>query len=320
MFRNVMVPVDGSSYSREAVLQGVRLASLYGATLRIVRVASSSSFSVGSEALSLEAAGVDIHAAELADLYAIAAECRAHSTINVTASLEFGPIVDALCGYARRNAVDLIVMRSHVRSGIARMWFGSVADALIRESGVPILVVRPPSVGTALEKGFGFRKIVVPLDGSVLAEQALPHAISLARFEGATVQLIMIVSPSNDSRDGALMSPMGPAKDRDVSSANLYLDSIVKQYAAGVRVLSKVVISVDPAGAILEAAESCEADLVAMATRGQGMMARSIGGSVSDRVMRESTTTTLVVHPVARTVVRQPLRPAQPAIAGLAQR
>lgn len=321
MFRNVMVPVDGSSYSREAVLQGVRLASLYGATLRIVRVAASSPLSVGGDAISLESlAKVDIHAAELADIYAIAAECRAHSTINVTASLEFGPTVDALCGYIRRNAVDLIVMRSHVRNGIARIWFGSVADALIRESGVPVLVVRPPSVATALEKGFGFRKIIVPLDGSVLAELALPYAISLARFEGATVQLVMIVNPSKGQGDGALMSAIGPAKDRDVSQAELYLDSVIRQYATGVRVLSKVIISIDPAGAILEAAELGEADLVAMASRGQGMMARSIGGSVSDRVMRESTTTTLVVHPVARTVIRQALRGAQPAIAGQTSR
>jgi len=318
MFRNVMVPVDGSSYSREAVLQGVRLASLYGATLRLVRVARSSPFSVGPDAVALDRdAGGDLHAVELADLYAIAAECRAHSTITVTASLEFGPTVDALCGYARRNAVDLIVMRSHVRSGIARIWFGSVADALIRESGVPVLVVRPLSMGTTLEKGFGYRKIIVPLDGSVLAEQALPHAISLARFEGATIQLVLIVAPSKDPHDESLISPIGPAKDREVSRAELYLDSIAKQYSNGVRIVARVIISADPALAILDAAEAAEVDLIAMATRGQGMMARSIGGSVSDRVMRESTTTTLVVHPVARTVVRlDPAWISQPAIAG----
>src|SRR6476646_5907007 len=178
MFRNIMVPVDGSSFSREAVIQGLRLASLYGATLRLVKVATTPTFSTGPEAVALDSrASEDHHAAELANLYAIAAECRAHSPINVTASLERGPVVDALCGYARRNAVDLIVMRSQARSGIARIWFGSVADGLIRESGVPVLVVRPPSIGTGLEKGFSYRKILVPLDGSVLAEQALPQAI-----------------------------------------------------------------------------------------------------------------------------------------------
>ncbi|MEP6508357.1 MAG: universal stress protein [Gemmatimonadales bacterium] len=317
MFRNVMVPVDGSSYSREAVLQGVRLASLYGATLRLVRVAKPYPLATGPDGTADKPSGLgDHHAAELADLYSIAAECRAHSTITVTASLEYGPIVAVLCGYARRHSVDLIVMRSHARSGIARLWFGSVADALIRESGVPVLVVRPPSVGTGIEKGFGYRKILVPLDGSVLAEQALPHAISLARFECATVELLIVVAPTRDMNDESLVSSIGPASERDVTGARLYLDSIVSKYSAGVRLLSRVIVSDDPAAAILDGAKATEADLIAMATRGQGTMARSIGGSVSDRVMRESTTTTLVIHPVLRKVERvEQVWTSQPAIA-----
>lgn len=317
MFRNVMVPVDGSSYSREAVLQGVRLATLYGATLRLVRVAKSAPLAVGPDAMAIDAEAFSgVHADELADLYAIAAECRAHSTISVTASLEYGPIVDVLSGYARRHAVDLIVMRSRARTGLARIWFGSVADALIRESGLPVLVVRPPSVSTALEKGFGFRKILVPLDGSVLAEQALPHAISLARFEGAAIELLLVVAPRKDSHDESILSPIGPAADSEVTSAEFYLNSVIGNYATGLDVRSRVVVSADPALAILEVADRSEVDLIAMATRGQGWMARSIGGSVADRVMRESTTTTLVIHPVARAPMRiQPASLTAPAIA-----
>ena len=302
MFRNVMVPVDGSSFSREAVLQGLRLASLYGATLKLVRVASATPFSAGSEGIEFDS-GTDrgIHANELADLYKIAAECRAHSTINVTASLERGPVVDSLCRYAKRNAVDVIVMRSHARSGLARIWFGSVADALIRESGVPVLVVRPPSVSTAVEWGFSFRRIMVPLDRSVLAEQALPRAVSLARFERATIVLVLVVTPA-DSGGNALKSATGPASERDVSSAKSYLDSIAARYRRGVHVVTRVMIDTDVPSAILLAAEAEGVDLIAMATRGQGMMARTIGGSVSDRVMRESVTSTLIVHPIARTI------------------
>lgn len=317
MFRNVMVPVDGSSFSREAVLQGLRLASLYGATLRLVKVATNPAFSTGPEAVAFDSkASDDHHAAELANLYAIAAECRAHSTINVTASLERGPVVDALCGYARRNAVDLIVMRSQARSGIARIWFGSVADGLIRESGVPVLVVRPPSIGTGLEKGFSYRKILVPLDGSVLAEQALPRAITLARFDGASIALVFVVMPTREPVDGELVSAKGPASDSEMSAAQSYLDSIVVQYGTGLQIATRLVVAADIPTAILRVAEAEEIDLIAMATRGQGMMARTLGGSVSDRVMRESVSSTLVVHPVARRVAEAPQAWArQPAIA-----
>ncbi len=317
MFRNIMVPVDGSSFSREAVIQGLRLASLYGATLRLVKVATNPPFSTGAEAVALDSrASENHHAAELANLYAIAAECRAHSTINVTASLERGPVVDALCGYAHRNAIDLIVMRSQARSGIARIWFGSVADGLIRESGVPVLVVRPPSIGTGLEKGLSYKKILVPLDGSVLAEQALPRAISLARFEGASLVLAFIVPPDREPATGSLVSAIGPASANDVSAAESYLDSIVARYGAGLKVATRVVIAADIPTALQRVAQAEEVDLITMATRGQGFLARTIGGSVSDRVMRESVSSTLVVHPVLRAVVGSlPAWQGQPAIA-----
>jgi nucleotide-binding universal stress UspA family protein len=306
MFRNVMVPVDGSSFSREAVLQGLRLASLSGATLRLVRVASTAAFSGGPERAAGGFASVEgLHAAELASLYSIAAECRAHSTINVTASLERGPIIDALHGYARRNAVDLIVMRSHARSGVARAWFGSVADGLIRDSGIPVLVVRPPSVATGFEHGGTYRRIVVPLDGSLLAEQSLSHAISLARFENASILLVFVATPGASYEDRELLSPLGSVTEREASSIQSYLDNIVIQYGTHVRMLSRIVVSDDVPSAILRAAEAYEADLIALASRGRGMMARTIGGSVSDRVMRESVISTLVIHPVARTVVFQ---------------
>lgn len=307
MFRNVMVPVDGSSFSREAVIQGLRIASLYGATLRLVKVAARPAFPSGPEALALdERVSDETHSSELASLYAIAAECRAHSTINVTASLERGPVVDALCGYARRNGVDLIVMRSQARRGLARIWFGSVADALIRESGVPVLVVRPPSIGTSLEKGFTYRKILIPLDGSVLAEQALPRAITLARFEGASLVMVFVVPPSHDAPSNGLVSAIGPARAVDVNAAEQYLDSIVAHRCTGIKVTTRVVVASDIPSAILKVADTEETDLIAMATRGQGTMARTIGGSVSDRVMRESVSSTLVVHPLLRKVVEAP--------------
>lgn len=306
MFRNVMVPVDGSSFSREAVIQGLRIASLYGATLRLVKVAATPAFSKGPEAVAMDSRAFDdIHASELANLYALAAECRAHSTINVTASLERGPVVDALCGYARRNAVDLIVMRSQARRGLARIWFGSVADALIRESGVPVLVVRPPSIGTSLEKGFSYRKILVPLDGSVLAEQALPRAITLARFDGSSIVLVFVVSPDHEAANGTLVSAIGPASASDVTAAQTYLDSIAVHRCTGLKVTTRVVIASDIPAAILRVADTEEIDLITMATRGQGTMARTIGGSVSDRVMRESVSSTLVVHPVLRSIRRE---------------
>lgn len=299
MYRNVMVPVDGSPFSREAVLQGLRIASQSGATLRLVRVGSSSSmmhggpdgFTIENQKLS------ELHSAELADLYAIAAECRAHTTVNVTASLQYGPIVDALIGYARRQRVDLIVMRSHTRRGLARVWFGSVADGLIRESGIPVLVVKPPSVATALDSGFRYKRILVPLDGSALAEEALQPAVKLARIEGASVILLRVVPPSVAAA-GQMQSSLGPAPAKDVTEAREYLESLLTATIdQSMPVTRRIIISDDIPGAILQAAEGSEADIIAIATHGRGAIARARSGSVADKLMREAPISTMIIRP-----------------------
>jgi nucleotide-binding universal stress UspA family protein len=308
MYRNIMVPVDGSPFSREAVLHGLRLASQSGAILRLVRVGTSSTIAGGPDGFAAENERLrEIHATELAELYSIAAECRAHSTVNVTASLQYGPIVDTLIGYARRQRVDLIVMRSHGRKGLARAWFGSVADGLIRESGIPVLVVKAPSVATALESGFLIKRILVPLDGSLLAEQSIEPAVALARVHGAAITLLKIVTPATHRIDGSLESSIGPAPAGEVAAAQRYLETCLgSELERSVKVTRRVVVADNVADTILDAANSLEADLVAIATRGRGAIARAAGGSVADRVVRESPVSTMVIHPTLQVSDFQP--------------
>ncbi len=296
MYRNIMVPLDGSSFSRDAMLTGLRIASRCGATLRLVKVAVAPS-------IPAEAAGdvqKDRHSLELSTLYAAAAECRAHANIPVVASLERGPVADALVGYAHRHGVDLVVMRSHGRGGIKRVWFGSVADRLIRESGIPVLVVRPPSVATAIEGGAQMKRILVPLDGSELAERAIVPAVKLASVDNASITLLRVVTAWKERDPGVLESERGPASAVEVSEAQRYLDSMLAwPDTRALRVTRRVVIASDPALAILEVARASEADVVTLATRGHGALRRAASGSVSDRVMRESEVSTIVLHPEA---------------------
>lgn len=314
MYNNVMVPVDGSPFAREAVLQGLRIASRSGAILRLVRVAASPVLLSAPGSATVDSLAVrETEAAELADLYAIAAECRAHSTVRVTASLERGPVADALIGYARRHDVDLIVMRSHNRHGFARAWFGSVADELIRKSGIPVLVVRPPSVATGLADGLSYKRILVPLDGSTLAEWALEPAVSLARMEDATLILMMVVEEWKERLPGEMESVLGPASVQAVNAARHYLDMLLRSRSdRSLRVERRVVISSDVASAILNVAEADETDLIAIATRGRGGLKRAMQGSVSDGILRQTIVSTLVIHPTLPRIERSEV----PSVAG----
>lgn len=299
MYRVIMVPVDGSAFSREAVFQGLRLARNNGAQLRLVRVASIPGMVGGPDLVSLEAAArTSERDAMLAQLYRLAAECRGNTVVDVTATVEDGPIADALRGHALRHGVDLIVMGTHARRGFARVWLGSVADRLIRETGLPVLLVRPPSLATELTDGSCYKRIIVPLDGSALAEGSLPAALALAKLEHAEVTLLRVVPVARNMVAGELHATIGPARASDVEEAELYLSAVrVRLANHHVRVRSAVVVADDVPSAIMGFAQANDGDLVAIATHGRGGIARAVLGSVADRVMSEGVLSALVIHP-----------------------
>jgi len=236
--------------------------------------------------------------AMLAQLYRLAAECRANSPVDVTATVEDGPVADALRGHALRHEVDLVVMATHARRGMARVWLGSVADRLIRETGLPVLIVRPPSLATELVDGACYKRIVVPLDGSLLAEHSLPSALALAELEHAELTLLRIVPSEKSIPSGELHAAIGPARAQDVDEAERYLAGVrVRLADHPVRIRAAVVVAEDVPRAILGFAQATDGDLIAIATHGRGGFARAVLGSVADRVMSDGVLSALVIHP-----------------------
>lgn len=299
MYRVIMVPVDGSAFSREAVFQGLRLARQNKAQLRLVRVASGHGSVTAWDTSALENGVLSSERdVVLADLYRLAAECRANSPVDVVTTVEEGPIADALRGHALRHNVDLIVMATHARRGMARVWLGSVADRLIRETGLPVLTVRPPSLATELIDGACYRRIIVPLDGSALAERSLAPAIALAEIEHAELTVLRIVPSVKNIPTGELHATIGPARAQDVDEAERYLAAVRVRFAARhVRLRSSVVVAEDVPQAIMGFAQANDGDLIAIATHGRGGLARAVLGSVADRLMSEGVLSVLVIHP-----------------------
>src|SRR3954468_21836880 len=130
MYKVIMVPTDGTGFDREAILVALRIAERCNAKVRLVRVLSTGAYfgmalSVDGVVATPEALRAEQDAA-LRELYALAAECRTVTAAEVAADLEQGPPVDVLAGYARRKNIDLIVISSHGRRGIARLSLGSV--------------------------------------------------------------------------------------------------------------------------------------------------------------------------------------------------
>lgn len=239
----------------------------------------------------------DERIARLRNLETLGVKCRELGEIRVTTALEDGPVGPTLKDYADRFNVDLVVMSSHARGGLKRIALGSVTDYLIRRANVPVLVVRPPADFAGAMKDQTVSRIVVPLDGSALAEQVLPEVAALAMQLCSTVSLIQVLTPVSYSQR-EIMQPGLPWWDEDIATAEAYLTRAGSYLTEqGITVGKEVLLSDDIATAILDYATRTRADIIALATSGTGGMNRYVFGSVADEVTRKSSTSLLVFHP-----------------------
>lgn len=303
MYNKIMVPTDGSGFDREAIRVALRIADKSGAKVRLVRVVSSAKLlETGAPFAGMEADETprDDRNTAQTELDALAAECRSTSHADIAVDLLDGPIAERLEGYAQGNKFDLIVISSHGRGGMSRLSLGSVTDSLIRHTQVPVLVVRSVPSYLSPRASDAFRRIIVPLDGSTLAEQILPRVRSLAKLEQSDVTLLHVLSPQNQlHEEGVDLTPSW--WNRHFAVSNTYLAGIeAKMRREGLPVTTEVVVGEDVPRAIREYASRQRADLIAIATHGRGGLARMLRGSVADEVTRSSRSSMLVLHPEKR--------------------
>lgn len=311
MYRNIMVPTDGSGFDREAIRVALRLAERSEAKVRLVRVLSQGSFfgiAAASEGTSLATEMVLTERDRaLAELYALAAECRATADADITVDLHSGPVADVLERYASRHDCDLIVMSTHARSGIARMSLGSVTDSLIRHTTVPVLVVKPASSYLDPHLNEPFRRILVPLDGSSLAEQVLPRAVAFAKVEGSEITLLHVL-PSQAFPQQTTAERNTSWADKTIARAEEYLFAVAERVrVSDIPTLADIVISENVPTAISDYAAREGVSVIAIATHGRGGVARMLHGSVADALIHSTTASMLVFKPQLKEEIPAPI-------------
>lgn len=299
MYKTIMVPTEGTGFDREAIRVALRLATKSDAVIHLVRVTRSSPLigvAAGSDGITMAAEAVGLtRDRELSDLYMLAAECRELTTATIVTALEDGPIADVLEAYSSRVSPDLIVISSHGRHGIARLSLGSVTDSLIRKAHVPILVVKPELSYLNPRAAERFGQMIIPLDGSVLAEEVLEPALRLAKLEQTEVVLLQVLS----AQDEEISTEQARAWWEDsLPMAHAYLNRIAALVRAqGLMVSTDIIVGTSVAEAIASFAKSRRAQLIAIATHGRSGLRRAVRGSVADELMRNGSTSLLVLHP-----------------------
>jgi nucleotide-binding universal stress UspA family protein len=217
----------------------------------------------------------------------------------VTSVLADGLIVDSILQAIQRKSVDLVIMTTHGRGPLSRFWLGGVADELLRRCNVPILLIRPTEDAIDWGQQPAWRHLLVPLDGSELAEEILAPAMTLGGLMQAQYTLLRVVEPVSDRDFEAEVFEINPADqsllERRQQAAQVYLDGVADRLRGRAkRIHTKVVVSENNAVAIHNACQQFDADLIAIATHGRGGLKRLLLGSVADKVIRGTTTPVLV--------------------------
>lgn len=260
MFRKIMVPLDGSDRAERALPVAVQLTNALGAALHLVRVDELLANLTSTPLPPYLPEGAYEADLALAKSYLTSVyERLSRESLLVRMELLTGSAPSALLDYELAADIDLLVMCSHGRSGIARFTLGSVAERLLRYGAAPVLLVRSHGDPPALERA------VVPLDGSARSEAALAVVKSLAGTVLREVTVLRVIGEGEDEAEaGAYLAAQQPVQP----------DLVWRQK----------VVRGDPAEAIIDVAG--EDTLVIMATHGRTGLTRWALGSVADRVAR----------------------------------
>lgn len=302
MYHTIMLPLDGSPRAETAAPLAARIAKRDNARLHLVTVhhlapnPEAAGWAEADNAMrSTEREYLERFGRDMLDCYGVEVS---------TALLEGLPARHVLRDFAKEAGVDLVVMATHGRTGLRRAWAGSVADGVVQDAHVPVLLVRPwKRAGVRWDRPF--HKVLIPLDGSPQAEQAVAPALALAvPDEPTSVILVQVVEPVTIplhpySYAAEAVQVDAEATARSTAEANAYLNGLVAQAHAkhpAIDVSALVLVEKHAEKAVLDTAERAEIDLIAMTTSGRGLR-RTIVGGFADKILCGASCPVLLYRP-----------------------
>ena len=277
----ILIPLDGSKLAEASLLYLPALVPLGSFDVELIHV--------DDPEAAHEAGGLTWHcrpyleetAARLGERTGLRVKC-----LNPKATPYAGILAEA-----ENPWISMILTTTHGLSGFQRWRMGSVADKVIRGAPCPTLVIGPSSRGAPA----AFTRILVPLDGSQLAEEALPVAKAMAEKLNAGIRLVRAVSPRTvpDELAGTLTADV---VDSYELMAAEYLDEARLELETS-QAVETAAVTGPAADVILCQAEEPGCDLVVMTSHGRHGFVRFAIGSVTERVLGASPAPVLVVRP-----------------------
>jgi nucleotide-binding universal stress UspA family protein len=302
MYRTIFVPLDGSPFAEHALPLALSIARRADAVLHVARVhVPVAPLYTGNELAADAPLDFQVWEQEHVYLQEVVKRLKGPARLRVTSTLLDGPIAESLAEQAVAAESDLLVMTTHGRGPLSRFWLGSVADKLVRLAPMPLLLLRPPEEPPDPSQEPLPRHILIPLDGSELAEQVLEPALALGRLAQADYTLLGVIEsalvPEYAIAGHLLEEREDVATPPQQMKVQAYLNRVADRLRGrSLHVKTRVLLN-QPAAAILQEAHRHPGGLIALATHGRRGLKRMLLGSIADKVIRGATSPVLVYRP-----------------------
>jgi nucleotide-binding universal stress UspA family protein/predicted transcriptional regulator len=300
MAQKLLVPLDGSELAEAVLPYAISLARAQDLSLVLARVIlyPMNLWVADMGAYLPPEVFQRLYEEDRADAAAYLAGMRerlASTGVPVETVSQEGVPAPVILDLADEWGVSAIALATRGRGGLARLVLGSVAEGVLQQATLPLLLVHarpgPPAAPAALTR------VLVPLDGSGFAELALTWAQDLVP-QGGSLILVRVVAPAEHLLP-ALTATQGfrgeDAARRMHAEAEAYLDRLAQERSRSDVTLRTTVRMGHPSEQILAAAREYAADLIVLSTHGRTGLRRAIMGSVADSVLRETEAPVLLV-------------------------
>ena len=304
--RRILVPLDGSRRAAAALPHAVALASATAAPISLLAVVASLPLHAGLPSAAGQEADERRVVVSTAYLEAVATPLRTRG-LAVATTVRHGDPASEILAESEEEGCWLIVMGTHGRTGLARLRAGSVAQRVLRHATIPTLVVPPggdePAGGAA-----AIAAITVTLDGSALAEGALPLAAHLAAALAVPLALLRVIpsraDPANTFWVDGYYAYYPASQEEELAreeerAVEAYLDAIAARLRAPgleVRTAWERGVTGAAAGPIAEYLARRPTGLAVMASHGRGGVLRWALGSTAEAVLDQAPCPLLIVR------------------------
>ncbi|HWP58572.1 MAG TPA: universal stress protein [Candidatus Acidoferrales bacterium] len=297
MYKHILVPLERSNLSESVLPYVRRLARDFNVPVELLHVIDPEIIDAARQPGGRARGSVERSIKENALRYLTRIAASFPRGAEITSALEIGKTAEVILGHAAARPATLVAMATHGRSGIERWLLGSVASSVLAATTNPLLLVRPAE-NFDVSGIASLARLLVPLDGSALAEKVLPHVEALS----GTLNLDVVLLRVYRVMEAAYIADeyrfdLDLRKKKIKADAQKYLERKVRQLRnKGARRVSSLLAEGDAAGEIIAHARAVPETLIVMCTHGRTGLARWMLGSVADRVVRNSGDPVLLIR------------------------